>query len=370
MKPFKFQSVLSLTLASFLLASCGPSGGGPGGGGVPVVAFHVENMPIREKISIVGNLAANEQVQIQSEIDGKVEEIHFEEGQTVKKDDILMLIDHKKLEAALAEAEANLKLARTSKQRYEKLIEQKAVSEQEYEEAIATLEAGEAARQQAHENLIDATVRAPFDGIVGARHVSVGQFITKGTMLTSVVDPDPIKAEFRIPERFIGRVQMGQEIQVRVSAWPEHQFSGSVYFISPQVDESTRTVLMKARIPNEDGRLRPGMFANLELVVEIRESALVVPELSVIFESDNTYLFVIGENNMVERREVATGVRMPGLVEITKNLQAGEKVVTEGIQKLGPGVPVQARMQENPLTGIESRQESARNVLPTIRTGE
>lgn len=338
-------AVLGAVLAS--VSGCGKSSpqGARGGMTVQVVAFKSVRQPVSEKISLVGNLAANESVEIKSEIDGRVEEIGFEEGQKVKKDQVLFKINEQKLQASLAQAQANLTLAETTARRYQALIESQAISRQEFDQATAALDANKAELELIKAQREDATILAPFDGVMGQRLVSVGQFISKGTSLSFLISQDPVKAEFKVPERYLSQVKEGQAIDIRVAAYPDDVFSGEVYFIDPKIDESTRTALLKARVPNPEGKLRPGMFSNLDLIVATRR-AIVIPETALIIKGDAISVFVVDEKNTAHLRPVKAGLRLAGMVEIAEGLNEGEIVVTEGFQKLMEGAGVKMRFEE------------------------
>jgi membrane fusion protein (multidrug efflux system) len=188
--------------------------------------------------------------------------------------------------------------------------------------------------------LKDARVYAPFAGIVGARQVSPGQVITRNTTLTWLVDLDTVKVEVKVPERYLRQLQVGQPLEFTVAAFPGEKFRGEVYFISPQIDEGTRTALVKARIPNQAGKLRGGMFASLDLTLQLRDSAIVIPEPALMSNGDNFAVFVVDEKGAAQVRPIQVGLRLAGKAEVVKGLNAGEKVVVEGTQKLRPGAPV------------------------------
>lgn len=326
---------------------------------VNVVAVEAKKQSIEDKISLVGTMAANESVEIKSEIDGVVEEIKFEEGQFVKKGQLLMSIDKTKLEASLAQAQANLKLAETTGKRYQSLIESQAISKQEFDQAEANLAATQAAADLVKAELKDATIEAPFDGVMGNRLISVGQFITKGTSLTFLINQNPMKAEFQIPEKYLSRLKEKQAIEVTVAAYPKEVFKGEVYFIDPQIDAVTRTALVKASVPNDEGKLRVGMFANLDLIVNVREDAIVVPETALIPKGEEVSVFVIDQESKAQPRPVKVGIRMADVVEITSGLKTGEQVITEGFQKIGPGSKVKPRDANQP-----ADQDGASNQKP------
>ncbi|MCM8811515.1 MAG: efflux RND transporter periplasmic adaptor subunit [Candidatus Omnitrophica bacterium] len=331
----------------WLAGGCGKAGGPPSGGmPVQVVGFKAEIRPIQDTISLTGSLEANEWVEIKSQIEGVIEEILFEEGQTVKEGQLLLRIDRRKLEAQLAEAQANLKLTDSNRRRYEALSQTRAVSKQEVDQAVAAFEAAQATVSLLKARLEDADIAAPFDGVTGARLVSPGQFIAAGTPLTTLLHPDPMKAEFRVPERHLSRLQEGQEVEVAVAAYPDERFTGTVYFIDPQIDEATRTALVKARVPNPEGKLRRGMFVNLNLILQVREKAVVIPEIALTLQGDAASVFVVDETSSAQIRQVQTGARLADAVEILSGVSEGETVVIEGTQKVRPGGKVQVRYEE------------------------
>ena len=341
--------IAAVILTVMIASGCNSKKSGAGmmaGMAVNVVAAEAKNQVFQEKISLVGTMAANESVEIKSEIDGTVEEINFEEGQTVKKGQLLISVDKSKLEASVAQAEANSKLAETTSKRYEGITDLRAISKQEFDQAQANSEATRAAVDLVKAELRDATITASFDGVMGERLVSLGQFITKGTSLTFLINQDPMKAEFRVPERYISRLKEKQDIEVSVADYPNEKFKGEVYFIDPQVDELTRTALVKARVPNPDGKLRRGMFANLDLIVNVREGAIVIPETALIPKGDDVSVFVIDAESKAQARPVKVGMRQAGTVEIISGLEAGEKVIVEGFQKIGPGSKVASREEQ------------------------
>ncbi len=335
-----------MVLVSFLvLVGCGApkKKGPPAGFAVSVVAEIVKREKIEEKISLVGSLAADEFVEIKNEIAGVIEEIGFDEGQPVDKGQMLFMIDADKLKASLSQAEANLGLAHTTFDRLSSLIKSGAVSQQEYDQAKSDLEAKEAELELIKAQLKETVITAAFGGVMGERKVSLGQFVNQGATLTYLINQDPLKAEFRVPERFLGQLKEGQTIEVTVAAYPDEKFQGEVYFIDPQVEEQTRTALVKAKLPNPQGKLRRGMFANLDLIVSVRSQALVVPEAALILKGDNVFVFAVDPENKAQMKKVQVGVRLAGKAEIVEGLSEGENVVVEGYQKIGPGSPVKIK---------------------------
>lgn len=307
-----------------------------------VIVAEAKKQPVGETLSVVGTLTANESIEVKAETDGTVAEILFQEGQPVKKGDLLIRLDESKLAAALAEAEASLKLSSLTFERNKELSREKLVSPQEYDQAAAQFQVNQAAVELRKRQLADARLFAPFAGLTGSRLVSPGQVITKSTMLTWLVDLDMVKAEFNVPERFLRELKIGQPLTFSVAAHPKESFRGEVYFLAPQIDPNNRTLLMKARVPNADRKLKPGMFANLELAFTLREDAIVIPESALMSVGERTSVYVIDADGKAQPRPVKVGLRMANAIEITQGLQAGEKVIAEGVQKVRPGGAVKA----------------------------
>ena len=327
-----------------VLTGCKKQPGGPAGaGGMPpmrVVAVEARSQPVTESLSLVGSIAANEFVEIKSETEGIVQEILFDEGQRVEKGQLLIRLDDTKLAAAAAEAESSFKLSQANFERAKSLIKDKMISPQEFDQASATFDLNQATLQLKRRQLKDARIIAPFAGVTGARHVSPGQVITKETVLTLLVDLDPVKVEVNVPERYLQQLKTGQPLEFSVAAFSKETFHGEVYFISPQINENLRTALVKARIPNPDRKLLGGMFASLNLTLQVRDSAIVIPEPAIISNGDNFSVFVVDKDGKAQIRPVQVGIRLAGRAEVVKGLSAGEMVVVEGVQKIGPGSAV------------------------------
>jgi membrane fusion protein (multidrug efflux system) len=341
--------VLVLSLMSAFMTGCrkkeAAAGPPPGAFASTVAVAPVVVQPIAETLAVVGTLMANEYVEIEAETDGTVAEILFQEGQPVKKGDLLVLLDETKFAASLAEAEANFKLSETTYERVKSLLRDNLISPQESDQAAATYHANKATVELRRRLLKDARIYAPFAGVVGSRLVSPGQVIKqmgKNTTITTLVDLDTVKAEFHVPERFLSELRAGQAVEIKAAAFPKETFKGDVFFLAPQVDAATRTLLVKARIPNESRRLRPGMFVNLDLTLTLKDNALVIPESALVSQGDRTFVYVISPTNTAELRPVTVGLRLPNKLEVTRGLEAGETVVAEGLQKVRPGGAVKA----------------------------
>lgn len=335
------KQLMALFVMTLMISACGkggpPKGVPPGGFAVNVVAIEAKRQEIQDQISIVGSLAANEAIDVKAEIEGMVKEIHFQEGQRVKKGDILLTLDDTKWRASLEQAKANWEIAQTTYQRLKTLIDQGAVSQQEVDQAGAELAAKKAQLDLIQAQFDDTVIKASFDGVVGDRRISVGQVIGREVVITQLINDNPMKVEFNVPERYLSRLAIDQAVSLTVAAFENEVFTGKVFFVDPQVNQDTRTALVKATINNDEGKLRRGMFAKLDLTIEIKAEAVVIPESALIPQAEMVFVYVVDAENKAQMRPVTVGIRMENNVEILSGVDAGDKVITQGHQKIGPG---------------------------------
>ena len=336
-------------LAFLLLATgCSPSPEADSSNGpaqrppTQVVAVAAKAEAVADTLSLIGSLAADEMVALQSETAGVIERIAFEEGQQVEMGQLLMELDQSKLAASVVEAQANLALSQSNFERNQELFDGKLISSQEFDQARTRFEADQALLDLRKRQLKDTRITAPFRGVVGVREVSPGQVISPNVTLTWLVSLDPIKLEFNVPERFLSVCRQGQTLEVKVAAYPEMSFTGEVYFVAPFVEPELRTTLVKARIANEESLLKPGMFATVDLTLTVREEAIVIPEPALFrsLDEERAMVYVIDQAGQAQMRTVRVGERKARKVEILQGLTVGEEVIVEGTQKIGPGSPV------------------------------
>jgi membrane fusion protein (multidrug efflux system) len=353
--PFLFLALLGVSTLLLPLTGCRKSSQANPGGPQPervvqVVTALAVRQPVAETLSLIGSLTATEMVEIKPQTEGIVKKIHFNEGQPVQENDLLIELDDTKLAASLAESEANFQLSKANYDRNQQLFREKLVSQQEFDQVAATFQARQAGLDLKRRQLQDTRIIAPFSGIIGSREISPGQVISMNTTLTWLVDLDPVNVEINVPERFLGQLKTGQGIDIKVAAFPGQSFQGKVFFIAPFVDPQLRTALIKARIPNPDQRLIPGMFANLDLTLRIRDDSVVIPEQAVtkLLDDGMAMLFVRDENDQAQLKQVKVGMRLSGKMEILDGLDGGEFVIIEGMQKLAPGVKVRTRPTSEP----------------------
>ena len=307
----------------------------------PVLLASVALAPATDTFRAVGTLLADESVVIRSEIAGRIASLNIEEGGRVEQGQILARLADEEWIAIAQQSEASLSLQELKMKRAVELREKKVVSQQEYDETRAALDQARASLALARARLNKTVIRAPFTGVLGLRRVSPGDYLQAGQELVNLEAINPLKVDFSVPERFAVQLQTGQVVLVRINAFPNETFPGQVLALDPRIEESTRSFLLRARIANPDGRLRPGMFADAELVLTVRNDALWVPEQAIVPVGEQQFVYRVVEGKAV-LTEVQSGLRKSGQVEIIKGVKAGAVVVSEGQQKLLDGTDVVA----------------------------
>lgn len=333
-------AVLVIAAAAYAYTSRRPdapaaTAGGAAPESVAVVTAPVVQKPIAIRIEALGTAHANEAVEVTSKAGNKVLAVRFDEGQWVRRGHVLVELDGAQDRADLAAAEAARAESRSAYARSRDLYAQQALSQSQLEQIEATLKGNEARVASAAARVADTVIRAPFDGRVGLRRVSVGALVSPGTMITTLDDTRTMKLDFDISEIFIAILKPGLTVTATSIAYPGVSFDGMVESVDSRVDPVARSIKVRARIPNPEGRLRPGMFLTIE-VSRDPIPGLVVPEEALVPERGKVYVFVVTDGK-VSRREVAIGRRSPGEVEITGGAAAGERVVIEGTQKIREG---------------------------------
>ena len=295
--------------------------------------------PAFDEVSAVGTLRADEAVTIRPEIAGRIAEIRFGEGQAIARGALLVKLDQSELAAVLASSSAQAQLDKQRLERSEDLFKKGFISQQALDESRSNHARSVAKQKEDEARLAKTEMRASFAGVAGLRQVSEGQYVAAGTDIARIEKVDQLKLDFRIPESFAGKLKPGQPVKVLVDAYADDAFSGNVFAIEPAVDEQTRTVLLRARVANAGLKLRPGMFARVQVQLGVREKAVWIPEAAIVPRGQDSFVFQIVEGKAALQK-VQTGARKVGEVEIRKGLSAGDMVVTEGLQKIGPGSAV------------------------------
>jgi len=313
--------------------------GPPGGFAVAVETAAVTTGPVREEVSAVGTLGSNESVVVRPEISGRIARIDFDEGKPVRKDQLLVALDDSVYAAELQQANANLALQRSNYERTVELARDNFVSANAKDQALNSLRVAEASLALAQARLAKTRIQAPFSGIIGIRQVSVGDYVKEGQDLATLEDISSLKVDFRIPELYLTSLKRGQGVEVQTDALPGKTYSAVLDAIDPLVDQNGRSLVLRGRLKNVDGALRPGMFVRTRLIIAERPQALTIPEEALVPVGSSQYVFRVSAGK-AERVKVETGIRRDGRVEIVAGLSAGDVVVTAGQIKLRDGVAV------------------------------
>ena len=298
----------------------------------PVEVAQAELIPFAKGLTAVGSLKSDESVMLRAEQTGRIAEINFKEGQPVVKDQLLFKLDDAVARAELEQARASLAIAQGRQNRAKQLFSEGFVSKEARDDASNSLKVQQAAVDLAQAKLEKMRINAPFDGVIGLRSVSIGEYVSPGLDLAPLESIQKLKVGVRLPELYVAQVKTGQQLEIRVDALPNQRFRGDVFAISPLVEAGGRSVLVRAAVDNQAGHLRPGMFARVQLLTQ-DAPALVVPESALSPSGQNQYVYRV-INDRAEQVEVTTGERHSGLVEIRTGLKSNDVVVIAGIQRL------------------------------------
>ncbi|MBW3660562.1 MAG: efflux RND transporter periplasmic adaptor subunit [Gemmatimonadetes bacterium] len=346
------------TVAATMLA-CGGDAGGEGSGAALIDTVHVRAMDVPAVVRAVGTVEADNQTQVAAEVGGQVSRVLCDEGCRASAGTPVIQIDPgdyadevQVAAAELSRARATLTADEKLLERYTKLIDAGAIDQQTYENLQAEVESERAAVEQAaarlqtaRRDLGKATVRAPFAGTVGKRHVQLGQYVSAQDLLFDLVDARPVKIRFEVPEIHVDRVREGAPIRFRVRSDTVSSRVADVDYVSPRIDPETRTFEVTATYSNPDLGVRPGAYADVELTTSIHQGAPVVPEEAIVTEGSDNFVYLV-RDSLAERRAVRVGARIDGLVEILEGIEPGEIVVEAGQQGLRDGATVRIAPRE------------------------
>ena len=344
-----------LLAAAALSTACAPnSSGGPGNrpnqGPIEVATAVSVVKPLGVQIEAVGTARANEAVEITSKTSNLVTAIRFQEGHQVKAGEVLVELDSAEARASLAEAEAALADSERQYVRSRDLAASQALSASNLDQIEATLKGNRARVEAARARLSDTVIRAGFAGRTGFRRISVGSLVNPGTVITTLDDASLIKLDFTVPESFLFALRLGIPVKASTSGLRGANFEGKITNLDTRVDPVTRSLFVRAEIPNPDGVLKPGMFMTVSLQGDV-VPALIVPEAAIVPEQGRAFVFVV-DAGVAHRREVALGRRQPGFVEVTSGVKEGERVVVDGTQNLTDKAKVND--QANPAAPAEA----------------
>ncbi|WP_009032898.1 efflux RND transporter periplasmic adaptor subunit [Indibacter alkaliphilus] len=320
--------------------SSSPTGGTAGAGQVlPVNVVELRPERLENNLSVTGTVLPNETVNLRPEISGLVTKIAFREGEFVKKGTPLVYLNDDELRAQYQRLEYTKKLFESQENRQKQLLEKEAISQEEYDIVLNQFNTNLSDMNLIEAQLNKTVVRAPFDGILGLRQVSEGSVISTTDVIASIVNIDPIKIEFSIPERYAGMVELGSKIFFSSEAGGQ-QVEGTVYAFEPTIDSGTRTLRLRATSPNRDRKFLPGMFVRIKFVLGVEENAFLVPAESVVPELNGYKVFVSNAEGVVEEKQVSIGTRTETQVQIVDGLKEGDLVLTTGVLQVRTGMTV------------------------------
>jgi membrane fusion protein, multidrug efflux system len=297
----------------------------------------VEAMILQDETQAVGTLRSRQGVMLRPEVGGRIAKLGFADGQRVKRGQVLVQLDDTLQQAQLLQAKAQASIASTNLQRNRELVAQNFVSQSAADQTAAVLEVAQAQVALAQAQLARMSIVAPFDGVAGIRLINVGDYVKDGADLVNIEDLSAMTVDFRLPEAVVSRLRLGQAVDVSLDGVSGRKFKARVEAIDSQLDSNGRSLLVRSRLDNVDGLLRPGMFARARIVFEVRPRALVVPEEALVPQGGKQYLIKLVDGaggKVTQRIEARIGLRVPGRVEILDGLRAGDSVVTAGQARL------------------------------------
>lgn len=319
---------------------------------IDVEAEVARRMDWQSRLPAIGTLKASQGIDLSVEIAGTITDVQFQSGEKVSKGQAIVLLDSEMEQASLVSAEADLSLARLEFQRARSLLDRQAISRSEYDRLNAQSQKAEASVAQLRASLAKKRILAPFSGTIGIRQVDVGDYIAAGTPIATLQDLSTLYVDFFLAEQHVPLLALGQKVQLRVAAYPDERFEGVISALNPKVETTTRNVQVRAELANPDGRLLPGMFADLQVLLPTENAQVVVPETAITYTLYGNSVLLVTERTppegvnrdepylVVERRFVTTGERRDGLVVVLDGLEGGEQVITAGQLKLDSGTHV------------------------------
>jgi membrane fusion protein (multidrug efflux system) len=317
----------------------GKSGlGGKANGPMAVNGYVVKSESFTDRLNITGGIEANEEVQIRGEVSGLITGIYFKEGSQVSKGSLLIKVNDNELQAQLAKAITMQKLAEEKEYRQRILLQKEAVSKQDYDAILAELNSLKSETQLIRAQLQKTEIRAPFSGTIGLRSVSNGDYITPQTIIANLVNVNPAKITFSVPEKYVQTLRKNSTISFTIEG-SNKIYHATVFAVEPKIDESTRTVMLKASAPNSDGSLLAGSFARVELPLKEITNAIFVPSQAIVPVLKGKKVF-ISKNGTAQEVLVETGARTDANVQVLNGLKAGDTVLTTGIMSLKVDAPI------------------------------
>lgn len=340
---FRVSARILLITTIFFTSGCADEQAEAGGFSMPpmpVEVAKVTKQKVADKFETVGTIEAIEEITVVSEINASVVGLPFEEGNYIKKGELIAQLDDQQLEAEVIRAKALYTQSQSTYNRVKLIVDQNAGTPQDLDDALAALKVAEANLKLAEARLAKAHIVAPFDGSVGSRKVSVGAFLRTGDAITELANLNEIRVNFSAPERFLAQLKRGAEVAVFTPVYPGYEVTGKIIAIEPVLDSQTRSARIVARVPNPEQKFRPGMSANVSVILSERPDALTIPNEAVFANGNQSFVFIVNEDSTVKRAAVTTGLQLSNVVEIVNGLEDGMQVIKAGHQKLFEGAKV------------------------------
>ncbi|MBL0311073.1 MAG: efflux RND transporter periplasmic adaptor subunit [Bacteroidetes bacterium] len=320
-------------------AGRGPAGGPPNS--MSVEGFIVQPKTLENKIIASGTLLANEDVELHAEVSGKITQLNLNEGAPVTKGALLVKLFDADLQAQLRKLEAQKETAEKTEQRLKQLLAINGIGQQDYDNALTALKGISADIDYVQAQITKTEIKAPFNGIMGLRNVSIGAFVSPSVSIASLQQIDPLKVDFSVPEKYQSSMRKGDLIKFTVDGFSE-SFSGKIFAIEPHVDETTRTIKARALVGNAKATLLPGAFAKIDLGLKAIDNAMMIPTQSIIPEARTKKVIVL-KDGKADFRIVETGIRTESYIQVTDGIMPGDTVVTTAIMYVKPGMDLKLK---------------------------
>lgn len=310
----------------------------------PPPAFVAVTNPVKttwqDSIAMTGSLASFNGITVKAEAAGRITHIYFSSGQMVKKGDLIIEIFPDIIKAQLKQAEAQLALSKTNYKRFAELLKKGFVTQAEFDSATATLESNQAIVDQFKAQLSQTLIKAPFSGKIGLKLISLGDYVNIGQNIVQLEALDPIEVDFSVPEIYMSQIKVGTKVSLKISAYPKETFDGAIYAINASVDASTRTLDVRASIPNPDSKLLPGTFAEVSMSLGDPITVLTIPQTTIVYDPQGNYVYRVINNHAV-KTVITLGKKIAdNQIIIPQGLSPNDVVITEGQIKIGDGAPV------------------------------
>lgn len=310
----------------------------------------VEAYPIAQSLSLIAKLDAKTSVEVTPEVTGKVEKILVTSNQMVQKGDVLIELDREKEQAAVAEARAYLQDEQRKANEYQQLIKRNAISKTELAAQLASASIAKARLDVALADLSDMTIKAPFAGTIGLIDFSLGEMVDTGESLFTLDDLSMMRLDIQVPERYLSQLRTGMQVETQSDAWGDRKFMGKVTFIDTRINPNSLSARIRLEIPNPDGLLKPGMLMSARLVFPDID-APIIPVQALEYSGTKRYVYVLGEDNKVQRTQVVLGSRVGEKIVVEKGLKLGQTIVTKGLVNMRDGLEVKILERYDPQSG-------------------